>query len=121
MNDDTSNQSSTHGEPQPRRRGLAFLAIGVVFIGLGVALAFVEGMFVVAWTLIPGGVVWLILGLTNASSGPGRAARPRGKRGDGSGAVLASDTAGGPRSGNRQEQSDAADGSGASGADGGGD
>ncbi len=123
MNDDLTRGTSS-GSPNPKR-GLAFFAIGVVFVALGVGLLFVDGLDIVSWTLIPGGAIWIILGLSSRSARPSaRTAHPKpaSRKDDGAAPIVFGD-AGSTRSGSRADDHpahDAFDGGGFGGGDGGG-
>lgn len=124
MNDDLT-PGAAGGSPNPKR-ALAFFAIGAVFIALGIGLFFVDGLEIVSWMLIPGGAIWIILGLSSGSSSrPSTAAtrpKPAPRKDDGSAPLIIGDT-GSTRSGSRADDHpahDSFDGGGFGGGDGGG-
>lgn len=127
MNDDLT--PSTAGGSPHRKRAVAFVVIGAVFIALGASLLFVDGLEVVSWTLIPGGAVWIIIGLSiGGSSRPSTPAgrpKPAPRKDDGSAPLIIGDT-GSTRSGTRADDHPAHDsfdggGFGGDGGGGGGD
>ena len=118
MNDSTSpNPPSDEGRNRPNR-GAGFVVVGAILVVVGVGLLFVDGLTILSWMLIPGGIVWLIIGLTSGRHGaqakPASSTRPRDRRDDGGTAWVSSD-ASGPRpdrSPDDQPSNDSTDGGG---------
>lgn len=105
------------------KRGAVYVGSGVLTIALGIVTLFIDGLEVLPWMLIPGGALWIIIGLSQRrAAGPPRP-RERSRRDDGGATpVIGSDTGSGTGRGGRADDhaSDPGDGGGFGG-DGGGD